>query len=94
MHRVVAAGFKDGTYAGLGTSRRGNVQVSLSIQSSRIASLTITGSTTEYPTRLIAGLPAQVVSRQSAQVDTVSGATFSTLAFRAAVQQALQSAHA
>jgi uncharacterized protein with FMN-binding domain len=85
---------KDGTYSGVGTSRRGNVQVSLSVQGGRIASVNITGATTEYPTRDIAGLPAQVVSRQSPQIDIVSGATYSSLAFRGAVQQALQKAQA
>ena len=92
--KPVASAFKDGTYTGLGTSRRGDIKVSLAVLSGRIASVTITGATTQYPTRLIAGLPNQVVSRQSAQVDTISGATYSSLAFRAAVQQALQNAHA
>jgi uncharacterized protein with FMN-binding domain len=86
--------FKDGTYKGVGTSRRGDIQVSLDVQGGRIASVTITGSTTEYPTRDIANLPAQVVSRQSPQVDSVSGATYSAQAFRSAVQQALQRAQA
>jgi uncharacterized protein with FMN-binding domain len=85
---------KDGTYAGTGTSRRGNVQVSLTIQGGRIANVNITGATTEYPTRDIANLPGQVVSRQSAQIDIVSGATYSSLAFGGAVQQALQRAQA
>lgn len=88
----VSSQFKDGTYSGQGTSRRGDVQVSVAIQSGRISSVAITAATTQYPTRLIAGLPAQVVSRQSAQVDSVSGATFSSLAFRSAVLQALQRA--
>ena len=83
---------KDGTYTGLGTSRRGDVQVSLSVQGGRIASVNITGANTQYPTRFIANLPGQVISRQSAQVDVVSGATYSSLAFRGAVQQALQRA--
>jgi uncharacterized protein with FMN-binding domain len=86
--------FKDGAYKGVGTSRRGDIQVSLDVQGGRIATVTITGSTTEYPTRDIANLPAQVVSRQSPQVDSVSGATYSAQAFRSAVQQALQRAQA
>jgi uncharacterized protein with FMN-binding domain len=83
---------KDGTYTGVGTSRRGDIQVSLSVQGGRIASVNITGASTQYPTRFIANLPNQVVSRQSPQVDTISGATYSSLAFRGAVQQALQRA--
>ena len=44
------------------------------------------------PVRDIAGLPAQVVQRQSAQVDIVSRATYSSQAFRGAVCQALSKA--
>jgi uncharacterized protein with FMN-binding domain len=89
-----AAGFKDGTYSGQGTSRRGNVWVDVTIQNGRIGSVTITRSTLQYPVRDIAGLPAQAVSRQTAQVDIVSGATYSSQAFRAAVSQALSKATA
>ena len=85
---------KDGTYSGVGTSRRGDVEVSLTIQGGRINSVKITRATTQYPTRFIAGLPDEVVSRQNAQVDVVSGATYSSIAFRTAVQQALQRAQA
>jgi len=88
------AAFKDGTYTGVGNSRRGGVQVAVAVQSGRIASVNITRVSTEYPPTDIAALPREVVSRQSAQVDFVSGATFSSLAFRAAVQQALSKAHA
>jgi uncharacterized protein with FMN-binding domain len=88
------ATLKDGSYTGVGTSRRGDVQVSLSIQGGSIANVNITGASTQYPTRWISGLPGEVVSRQSPQIDIVSGATYSSLAFRGAVQQALQKAQA
>jgi uncharacterized protein with FMN-binding domain len=84
----------DGTYSGVGTSRRGNVQVSLTIQGGRIANVNITGATTEYPTRDISAVPGEVVAHQSPQINIVSGATYSSLAFRGAVQQALQKAQA
>jgi uncharacterized protein with FMN-binding domain len=42
--------------------------------------------------RDIAGLPSQVVQRQSAQVDIVSRATYSSEAFKDAVAQALSQA--
>lgn len=85
-------GFKDGTYAGQGTSRRGDVWVSVQVQAGRIANVTITRSTLQYPLRDIANLPSQVVQRQSAQVDVVSRATYSSMAFRGAVAQALAAA--
>jgi len=86
------ASLKDGTFAGQGSSRRGDVWVSVEVQSGHIANVTITRSTLQYPLRDIAGLPAQVVQRQSAQVDIVSRATYSSQAFKQAVSQALSKA--
>jgi uncharacterized protein with FMN-binding domain len=86
--------YRDGTYTGSGTSRRGNVNVSVTIQGGRIANVTISSVTTQYPVSRIAALPAQVVTRQSGQVDNVSGATYSAQAFSLAVQAALSKAGA
>jgi|SRR5579864_4596712 len=86
--------YKDGTFTGQGTSRRGDVWVSVQIQGGQIANVTITRSTLQYPLRDIANLPSEVVQRQSAQVDIVSRATYSSMAFRGAVTQALSSARA
>jgi uncharacterized protein with FMN-binding domain len=83
---------KDGTYTGIGSSRGGDVKISMSVQGGRISAVNITGATTQDPTRFIANLPGEVVSRQSAKVDVISGATDSSLAFRGAVLQALQHA--
>jgi uncharacterized protein with FMN-binding domain len=83
---------KDGTFIGQGSSRRGDVWVSVDVQGGRIADVTITRSTLQYPLRDIAGLPSQVVQRQTAQVDTVSRATYSSQAFKQAVSQALSKA--
>jgi uncharacterized protein with FMN-binding domain len=81
--------YKDGTYTGQGTSRRGDVWVQIEVSGGRISNVTITRSTLQYPLRDIASLPQQVVQRQSAQVDLVSRATYSSMAFRGAVAQAL-----
>jgi len=86
------AGLRDGTFTGQGSSRRGDVWVSVEVQAGRIANVTITRSTLQYPLRDIAGLPSQVVQRQSAQVDIVSRATYSSQAFKQAVSQALSKA--
>jgi uncharacterized protein with FMN-binding domain len=86
------AAYKDGTFSGQGSSRRGNVWVSVTIQGGQIGAVTITRSTLQYPVRDIAGLPGQVVQRQGGQVDTVSGATYSSQAFRTAINQALAQA--
>ncbi|HEY2592831.1 MAG TPA: FMN-binding protein [Chloroflexota bacterium] len=86
------SGYKDGTFTGQGTSLRGDLSVSVQIQGGRITNVTITRSSLQYPLRDIANLPNQVVQRQSAQVDTVSRATYSSMAFRGAVTQALSAA--
>ncbi len=91
---AASTGYRDGSYTGTGTSRRGNVTVSLTIQNGQIADVKITRTTTYYPVSDISRLPGQVVQRQSANVDMVSGATESSRAFRGAVSQALAEARA
>jgi|SRR5579872_3942177 len=86
--------YRDGTYSGSGTSRRGGVTVALTVAGGRITNVSISRVSTEYPSSRISALPAQVVARQSSQVDNVTGATFSAQAFRQAVQAALQQASA
>jgi uncharacterized protein with FMN-binding domain len=84
------ARWKDGVYMGWGTSRHGDIQASVEIQNGRIASATITQCLTRYSCSWIAALPPQVVARQGAEVDYVSGATQSTDAFYTAIVEALK----
>jgi uncharacterized protein with FMN-binding domain len=86
--------YRDGTYSGTGTSRRGNVTVSVAISGGRISNVSITNVTTQYPVSRISSLPGQVIASQSSQVNSVSGATYSAQAFRLGVQAALQHASA
>ena len=86
--------YTDGTYSGTGTSRRGNISVSVTVSGGRITNVALTRVATEYPASAVASLPAQVVAKQSANVNGVSGATYSAQAFRGAVQAALQQATA
>jgi uncharacterized protein with FMN-binding domain len=89
-----STGYADGTYTGTGSGRYGSVTVSLSTSGGKIASVQITKVSTTFPVSQIASLPAQVVQRQSATVNAVTGATASSLAFKQAVQQALVQAAA
>ncbi len=84
--------YKDGTFYGVGRNRIGAVEVAVTIKQDKIISVQIVQCTTSYPEYYISALPDQVVSRQSANVDTVSGATRSTEDFRMAVMMALKSA--
>jgi uncharacterized protein with FMN-binding domain len=62
------------------------------VEGGRIASATISQCYTRYSCSWIAALPPQVVSRQSANVDYVSGASQSTDAFYYAIIEALSKA--
>jgi uncharacterized protein with FMN-binding domain len=87
-----ASAYADGTYTGTGTSRFGNVTVSVTTSGGVISNVQITKVTTSYPVSRIASLPTQVVQNQTANVNVVSGATYSSRAFKQAVQQALSQA--
>jgi uncharacterized protein with FMN-binding domain len=83
---------KDGTYTGWGTSRHGDIQATVQIKDGKIVFASITECLTRYSCSWIAALPPQVLARQSADVDFVSGATESTNAFYYAVVEALNKA--
>ena len=84
--------WKDGRYIGWGGSRHGDIQATVVIESGRIVSAEITDCQTRYPCDVIEKLPAQVITRQSPNVQRVSGATESADAFYSAVYFALKQA--
>lgn len=79
----------DGTWPGESSNGFGSVAVAVRVAGGRIAHVAITSCTTFFPEGYIAGLPAKVVARQSADVDVVSGATASWQDFVFAVRDAL-----
>jgi uncharacterized protein with FMN-binding domain len=81
--------YHDGTYSGSGTNRFGTVEVAVTITKGKIAKVDITSSRTRYPQRYIDGLPQEVLNAQDYNIDTVSGATNSSMDFINAVHQAL-----
>ncbi len=91
---TATSAYKDGTYSGQGTSRRGGVNVSVTVQGGSITNVQITSVSTQYPVSRIASLPSAVIKQQSANVNVISGATYSSQAFNQAVQQALSLAQA
>jgi uncharacterized protein with FMN-binding domain len=82
-------GYADGVYYGWGTSRHGDIQAEVEIQGGRITSARIAQCLTRYSCSWISMLPGQVTTRQSPDVDYVSGATQSSNAFYYAVVDAL-----
>jgi uncharacterized protein with FMN-binding domain len=87
--QAALAKWKDGKYTGWGTCRHGDLQATVQIENGRIVTASISQCLTRYPCDWIKPLPPQVVQRQSAETDYVSGATESTNAFYYAVLQAL-----
>ena len=87
-----APGWKDGTYSGWGTSRHGDIEATVVIDGGKITSAVISQCWTRYSCSWVAHLQAQVVTRQSPEVDWVTGATQSVNAFYYAVVQALSKA--
>ena len=84
--------YRDGTYSAWGESYHGRVLATVVIRRGRIVSSEITTCRMRYPCSMIAMLPSQVVARQSAEVDVVSGASQSAEAFALAVDRALAQA--
>jgi uncharacterized protein with FMN-binding domain len=81
--------FKDGLYTGWGTSRHGDIEASVEIKNGHITAASITQCLTRYSCSWISDLPPEVLARQSAAVDYVSGATQSSSAFANAIAEAL-----
>jgi uncharacterized protein with FMN-binding domain len=84
--------YNDGTYLGWGTSRHGDIQASVKVEGGRIVAASIAQCWTRYSCSWVSHLPPQVVTRQSPDVDYVSGATQSANAFYWAVIDALNKA--
>jgi uncharacterized protein with FMN-binding domain len=91
---VPANGYRDGTYSGTGSNFLGNVSVAVSIKTGKITQVRITACNMHYAEYWIDGLPAEVMTAQSTNIDVVSGATASSAAFIDAVTQALAQASA
>jgi uncharacterized protein with FMN-binding domain len=83
---------KDGVFSGWGTSRHGDIEAAVEIKNGKIVSAFIVQCLTRYSCSWISALPPQVVTRQSAEVDYVSGATQSSNAFYYAIVEALKQA--
>lgn len=86
--------YKNGTYTAIGYGQHGPVEVQVVVQGGKVVSADISRCGTRYSCSVIAALPGEVVARQSAQVDFVSGATASSIAYQQAVAQALAQAAA
>lgn len=88
-----AAAYKDGTYYGSGTGFGGPLKVMVEITGGKIASIEIVENSdgSSYISKASA-LIGSIISSQSTNVDTVSGATYSSVGIIQAVRDALSQA--
>lgn len=88
-----ASAYKDGTYYGTGKGFAGTMKVKVDIAGGKIASISIVSTKDgDSYVKSASSLLDTIVEKQSTNVDTVSGATFSSRGIIAAVRSALSQA--
>ncbi|MCC6107577.1 MAG: FMN-binding protein [Coriobacteriaceae bacterium] len=80
----------DGTYTGSGTGLRGTTTMSVTVEGGKVTSITAVSYEDDAPyfQKALSGMAEEIVSAQSLDVDTVSGATFSSNSILEAVADA------
>lgn len=86
--------YKDGTYTGEAQGFGGPVDVEVIIENGKISEINITSAEKEDGAYLFMAedIIPMIIEAQSADVDTISGATFSSTGIKEAVTQALEEA--
>ncbi|MFQ9434920.1 MAG: FMN-binding protein [Ruminococcus callidus] len=85
--------YRDGTYTGTGIGFSGPITVQVVIEGGKIKDITVVSSTDDSPyLQNASALLKQIIALQSTNVDTVSGATYSSVGLISAVRDALQKA--
>lgn len=87
---VQGAGYRDGTWLGRGNSRHGAIQATVVIEGGKITSANVSGCDTRYSCDYVDPLVHEVIDKQVAPVDHISGATDSSRAYQDAVNDALR----
>ena len=83
--------YQDGIYTGVGSGFRGDISVKVTVEKGLISDITVLSSNddAQFFDRAKSDIISQIISTQSVNVDTVSGATFSSNGIIAAVADAL-----
>ena len=86
--------YKDGTYQGEAEGFGGSIQVEVTVEDGKITDIRIVSAQKEDSAYLSMAedVIPKIIEAQSAEVDTVSGATFSSTGIKNATQQALEKA--
>jgi uncharacterized protein with FMN-binding domain len=85
------AGIEDGVYEGTGAGFRGAMTVAVTVKGQLITKVEVTDTRDDkqWFDRAFDGVAPLVVEKQSADVDVVTGATYSSLGIKRAVADAL-----
>ena len=88
------AGYKDGTYTGEADGFGGTVAVEVTVKDGKIEVVEVTSAEKEDSAYLAMAedIIPKIIEAQSAEVDTISGATFSSTGIKNAAEQALEQA--
>lgn len=86
--------YDNGTYSGSGEGFGGTIKVSVTIKNHKITTIAVTSAPDETPEYFekAKGLISNVIKKQSADVDVVSGATYSSNGLIEAIKNALKEA--
>ena len=86
--------YKDGVYEGSGTGFGGEIKVKVTVEKGKIMEVSIESAEQEDKAyfETAKSIVGDILEKQSADVDTVSGATFSSTGIREAAAQALEKA--
>jgi uncharacterized protein with FMN-binding domain len=86
--------WKDGAYQGKAEGLNGDISLTVTIEKGRITKISIDqqGETAGVSDLAFARIPAEIVKSQSTKVDAVTGASVSSKAIMAAVENALTKA--
>lgn len=89
-----SANYKDGTYTGEADGFGGTIQVEVKIEKSKIAEINVISAEKEDGAYLSMAkdMIPKIIDAQSADIDTISGATFSSTGIKNASEQALEKA--
>lgn len=89
-----AGAYKDGTYEGSGDGFGGKIKVSVTVKGQKITAIDIKEASGEDEAYLSMAkdIINTMIDQQSADVDTISGATYSSTGIKTAVTEALKGA--
>lgn len=93
---VSIGNYKDGEYKGTADGYAKNLTVEVKINDGKIENVDIVSNneTSGFCEKAFETVPAEIIKKQSTDVDTVSGATYSSIGIINAVNNALESAKA